>query len=151
MEVTWMLAVTVGTMTLNRTVIEPLSRRLSRYARIRLCRLSLYLKPQQLNPDYPQTWWLRSQIVSLVLPPAREARTRYWEIRSWIFCRVLNPIHYWLCGLIIGHELSETEKGYRGGITEDRHCRWCDKVFQVPAGEFAKEWGGDIKGSLCGF
>ena len=138
-------------MRLNGTVIPPRNRSLSIWTRLRLVRLSLWIKPEQANPDYPQTWWLRSKLVSYVLPPGHEALTRYWKARSWIFCRVLNPIHYWLCGLIIGHELSETEKGYSGGITEDRHCRWCDKVFQVPAGELAKEWGGEIKGSLCGF
>ena len=139
-------------MRLNTTVVSPVSRRLSVWVRVRLARLSLWIRPEPYGgTDYPQTWWMRSKLVSYVLPPANESGTRYWSIRSWIFRRLLNPVHYWVCGLVIGHEISETEKGYGGGITEDRHCRWCDKVFQVPAGEFAKEWDGEIKGSLCGF
>lgn len=37
-----------------------------------------------------------------------------------------------LCGIFGGHELSETEWGYSGGNTADRHCRWCDKAIVVP-------------------
>ena len=41
----------------------------------------------------------------------------------------------WLCGFLTGHELSETEWGYGGGNYVDRHCRWCDRHFQIPKRE----------------
>ena len=36
-----------------------------------------------------------------------------------------------LCGILTGHEISNTEWGYGGGDYVDRHCRWCDKLIQV--------------------
>ena len=45
-----------------------------------------------------------------------------------------NPIYtirLWVCGLLIGHQLSKTEWGYGGGQFIDGHCRWCDKLFAV--------------------
>lgn len=41
----------------------------------------------------------------------------------------------WLCGILTGHELSETERGYSGKGVMDRSCRWCDKVIRVPVKE----------------
>jgi len=46
-----------------------------------------------------------------------------------------NPLYKFIqfvCGLICGHELSETEWGYGGGDYADRWCRWCNKLIQVP-------------------
>jgi hypothetical protein len=43
-----------------------------------------------------------------------------------------RKILQFLCGLIIRHELSETEWGYGGGESADRWCRWCNKMFSVP-------------------
>jgi len=36
-----------------------------------------------------------------------------------------------ICGLLIGHEISNTEWGYGGGDYVDRNCRWCDKLIKV--------------------
>jgi hypothetical protein len=53
--------------------------------------------------------------------------------------RRTNPKLYALriaiCGRVTGHELSNTEWGYGGGNLVDRHCRWCDKLIQVPRSE----------------
>lgn len=140
-------------MTFDPTVFPPKSRWLSLRVRIVLSHISIwwYEGKSLGKPDYPQSWWLLSRLYGAIVPPANEAGGKYWKVRGWFFRKVFTRFPRWLCGIVIGHELSRTEKGYGGGITEDRHCRWCDKVFQVPAGEFAKEWGGDIKGSLCGF
>lgn len=39
------------------------------------------------------------------------------------------------CGLLTGHELSKTEWGYGGGKMVDHHCRWCDRLIQIPLSE----------------
>lgn len=61
------------------------------------------------DPGYPQTWHL----VTVRITPVRVALV-------------------WLCGVLTGHELSETEWDYGGGPTANRNCRWCDKRFEVP-------------------
>jgi hypothetical protein len=53
---------------------------------------------------------------------------------SWYGCW-LRPTLQWLCGILSGHELSETEWGYGGGKMVDRNCRWCDKTIHVPMAE----------------
>lgn len=45
----------------------------------------------------------------------------------------------WLCGVLTGHEISKTERGYGGGKFLDYHCRWCDKLIQVPIQEQPKD------------
>ena len=82
-----------------------------------------------MSPDYPQTWWLSLRVFGWLPRPLYHRVDRLWQ---------------WFCGKFIGHEISETEKGYGGGPYEDRHCRWCDKMFQVPLGAFAREWGGEL-------
>ncbi len=92
-----------------------------------LIRISLW--QGVMSPDYPQTWWLYYKVFWWLPRPMR-----FWGDRLW----------QRFCGRFVGHEISRTEKGYGGGPYEDRHCRWCDKVFQVPLGEFAREWGGEL-------
>ncbi len=41
----------------------------------------------------------------------------------------------WLCGKLIGHEWSETERGYHGTGTIDVWCRWCNFHEEVPIEE----------------
>lgn len=81
------------------------------------------------NSDYVQTWNL--------MP------------RRWIECknefypngqRKLKRAKFrlfleWLCEIFIGHELSETERGYSGGGHIDHSCRWCDKTIPIPIEE----------------
>jgi len=40
-----------------------------------------------------------------------------------------------LCGMLTGHELSNTEFGYGGKGMVDRWCRWCNKLIQIPKDE----------------
>jgi len=40
-----------------------------------------------------------------------------------------------VCNIISGHEISETEWGYGGGDMVDCHCRWCDKVIKISTEE----------------
>lgn len=149
-------------MRLEKTVIEPLTRGLSRRARVFLALISvrtawsLHKQPDgsvsgYSRADYPQTCLMWTTAYHAVMPWSGGAYSFWWHVNKFIVRKLYKPPIYLLCRILIGHELSETEKGYGGGITEDRHCRWCDKVFQVPAGDFAREWGGEIKRSLCGF
>lgn len=48
----------------------------------------------------------------------------------------------WLCGLLVGHEASDTEWEYGGDGFVERHCRWCDESIMVPMDEepTAKDW-----------
>lgn len=55
------------------------------------------------DKDYPQTW---------------NFMPRNWFLRK--FLQVL-------CGILGGHEISETEFGYSGGKNVFCNCRWCDK------------------------
>ena len=63
-------------------------------------------------------------------------QTWHWMVRlrrvrlAWLI-----PVCQYLCGVLIGHEMSKTEWGYSGGQLYDRWCRWCNKRFQVPAAE----------------
>ena len=63
------------------------------------------------DTDYPQTWYY--------MPGSK----RFPKIRKLL---------QWFCGIFGKHELSKTEWGYGGGDFADRHCRWCDKLVQVP-------------------
>lgn len=52
--------------------------------------------------------------------------------RRWLFlARVIQR----LCGWITGHEYSKYDRGYGGGLYEDRYCRWCNQYFAVPVPE----------------
>jgi len=63
--------------------------------------------------EYPQTWWLTPKN------------------------KKLKKIVQCICGVLSGHEISKTEKGYGGGAFLDCNCRWCDKVIKVPVKECA--------------
>ena len=50
----------------------------------------------------------------------------------------INPLFIfrtWLCDIFVGHEISKTEWGSDGGELIDCHCRWCDKLIQIPRDE----------------
>lgn len=63
---------------------------------------------KNMDTDYPQTWYY--------VPKNKYARR---------FCS-------FLCSILGGHELSNTEWGYGGGKYADRWCRWCNEMVQVP-------------------
>ena len=69
-----------------------------------------------MMPGYFQTW---HRVVGL---------------RRYRLAILIGPIQF-LCKIISGHQLSETEWGYGGGQTFDRWCRWCNKKFSVPVAE----------------
>lgn len=58
------------------------------------------------NKDYPQTW--------------------YFMPLNWFPRRFLQT----LCGILGGHEISETEWAY-GGKYVCVNCRWCDKSIEI--------------------
>lgn len=45
-----------------------------------------------------------------------------------------------LCGILTGHEVSNTEWGYGGGSHVDGNCRWCDKRMPIPLEEARFRW-----------
>ena len=61
---------------------------------------------------YPQTWFYATRI-----------RGSF----PWTYALL-----QFLCWVVGGHELSETEWSYGGGDYADRWCRWCNKHFYVP-------------------
>lgn len=63
------------------------------------------------NREYPQLWYC--------MP--------YWAPA----CSLIE----WLCGILVGHELSNTEWEFDGGGFIDRYCRWCNKMIRVPKDE----------------
>ena len=71
---------------------------------------------------YPQLWY---------------CMPRRWVIDKYSEYKRAKPrlLLEWLCGILTGHELSETEWGYGGGGLVDRNCRWCDKCFSIPIEE----------------
>ena len=79
-------------------------------------RLALRLDTHE-HGGYPQTW-------HLVTVRARPIRL------GLVF----------LCGLVTGHELSETEWSYGGEAYAQRNCRWCDKSFHVPKDQIYTEF-----------
>ena len=78
---------------------------------------------------YPQTWHLMPKrwipVKNQYHPNGQQKLRRSYSIR------ILEA----LCGLLTGHEISETEGGYGGGGYMDRHCRWCDKIIKIPISE----------------
>lgn len=77
---------------------------------------------------YPQTWWMKKYI------PLRVGK-RWFVYKEKHYH---NPLYYiltGLCGILTGHEKSNTEYGYGGGKYIDRNCRWCDKVILEPIEE----------------
>lgn len=65
-------------------------------------------------------------------------------IRTWQWFppgKLRSKIAQALCALTIGHQDSG-DKGYNGGEFEDRWCRWCNRMYQIPKGQFARfaEW-----------
>jgi len=44
-----------------------------------------------------------------------------------------------ICNVLTGHEISNTERGYGGGNMIDYHCRWCDRLIQIPISEQPKD------------
>jgi hypothetical protein len=88
---------------------------------------------------YPQTWYW--------IPKAWEKTPSY---EKPLYCKYPLTIAFceWLCGKLTGHEISKTESGYGGGNFYDYHCRWCDKLIQIPtnempSGDWMKEAIGD--------
>jgi len=68
------------------------------------------------------------------LPKNRLSHTRTYP-QLWYYMprnKLARGALQFLCGLIGGHELSETEWGYGGGPYADRWCRWCGKLIKVP-------------------
>lgn len=68
----------------------------------------------------------------------REAYPQLWYVLP------NNRIIKWLCKHLIGHEPSQTERGYAGGRFEDRWCRWCNQHMILPVAEtedFPDSWG----------
>lgn len=85
---------------------------------------------QKRRWHYPQTWWY-------VVGKPESPRIHLCQ---------------WFCGRFLGHELSDTEKGYGGGGMIDRWCRYCNKRIQIPIreeqidgafGELMDEYFGD--------
>jgi len=62
----------------------------------------------------------------------RKSYPQLWDTWSWIAPKKSKRknLLYFICGILTGHEVSETEWGYRGGNYIDRNCRWCDKVMR---------------------
>lgn len=83
-------------------------------------------------------WWystvLRRTVFSLRFwrEPWDEYPQYWYYMPYW---RPARNVAQWVCGVLIGHDLSKTEWGYGGGDTVDRHCRWCDKLHKVPISE----------------
>ena len=58
--------------------------------------------------------------------------------QTWYYMPHWNPMKLFLqrlCGMIGGHENSNTEWCYGGGDFVDSNCRWCDKVIKIPISE----------------
>jgi len=78
-----------------------------------------------------------------LLPSNKSPQRRRQYPQLW-YCMPSNKLSrkvlQFLCGLLGGHELSETEWGYGGGRAADRWCRWCDKLVKVPRESILFEW-----------
>jgi hypothetical protein len=84
-----------------------------------LCYAATYSEAYTGHTNYPQTFhWI-----------VGGPKSKFWERHTAHFLRLL-------CDILIGHELSRTEHGYSGGVSEDAWCRWCNKIFSVPLGTF---------------
>lgn len=100
----------------------------------RLCALWRYLKDLPRCPiEYPDYVVTKDDIGASL--------RRRWEYPQ-LWCHI--PIKRrtrrrrfveWLCKISTGHEISKTEFGYGGGGMADYHCRWCDKLIQMPLRE----------------
>ena len=140
----------------EQTVTKPLSLWLSIRARRALSKLVLWFDPDHyyselLMEAYPQTG-LEWGVMFRAVVPSAEVGTVRFRVQAFLYRKIYKAIIERICRLVIGHEISRTEKGYGGGPYEDRNCRWCDKVFQVPLGEFAKEHCQDLmKKESCRF
>lgn len=77
---------------------------------------------------YPQLWWVANKIARFLSGQKKGKELTAQYRKTQFFIEVI-------CGFLTGHELSETEWGYGGGRYIDRHCRWCDKTFQLPKQE----------------
>jgi hypothetical protein len=91
--------------------------------------LTRYALKRGSNPKYPQTWHLTPkrwvECKNEFYPNGRHKLKRS-KLKLFVEC---------LCGALIGHEISKTERGYGGGRMIDCSCRWCDKTIQVPIEE----------------
>ena len=91
--------------------------------------LTRYALKKGKSPEYPQTWDLM---------PRRwvELKNKFYPNGQRMLRRAkLRLILEWLCEVLIGHEISKTERGYSEGRFIDCSCRWCDKTIQVPIEE----------------
>lgn len=94
--------------------------------------LTWYAVKKGSDSKYPQTWNLM---------PKRwiECKNEFYPNGQRKLRRArLRLALEWFCGVLIGHEISETERGYNGGRYIDCNCRWCDKSFQIPVEEASK-------------
>lgn len=69
---------------------------------------------------------------------------RWWQYpQTWYFMPYSPKLYraaVWLCGKITGHAENQGEWGYGGGGMIDTHCRWCDRVAQIPMAEAKKHF-----------
>lgn len=85
----------------------------------KFCELTLPLVARLHHRNWTKDRWKYPQLWFVTVSWLRRGS---WKHKSVV----------WLCGKLTGHELSDTEWGYGGGGMVDRHCRWCDKLIQVP-------------------
>ena len=96
------------------------------------------LKKGRTEKSYPQTWNLM---------PRRwvTMKNKYPNGQNMLRRAKLRLVLEWLCDLLIGHEISNTERGH--GIKKgyiDCNCRWCDKHLEVPIQETNNKWMADF-------
>ena len=89
---------------------------------------------------YPQTW-------NMMPKEWKETKELYPNGNKKLIRKHPRSIKFleWLCGVLTGHEISNTERGYGGGKFYDYHCRWCDKLIQIPTSEMpSDDWMRDM-------
>jgi len=70
------------------------------------------------DPLYPQTW------ATVCTLPKR-----------------IRVIPQFICWILGGHELSNTERGYPSGPFMDKWCRWCNRHFMIPLDDASeRDW-----------
>ena len=96
-----------------------------------LVKFGFSLHPKNRGSDYVQGW----NCIPIAYGPEHRRRRTVLEF---------------VCQLLTGHEISETEWSYGGGDKVDGHCRWCDKVLKIPLDEARfrfptfNNWGKDV-------
>lgn len=115
----------------------------TRLTKALLSRYSRWRRAAGHDPDYPQTLGIlpfryfpwRQRTLRVV---GMDGQPVVWQAPI----PFLKPVYERLCGWLIGHEVSRTERGYGGGPWVDCHCRWCDRLMRVPLDEdpWGKRW-----------